>query len=1002
MATKNYTMEEIIRNVILRYGLNKLLSDNPSDAVYTNFDGELISNQGGVIYPKIEKRIRTWHYLPDKKETLYLVFCKEYPVTYNDDTKGIFYFSTCITADFISFRAVTQKEGEKERKGQYYSFRWDQLKEIKVNDNIKENDSHNMKDDPLFLLTDETEGYSLYAQYSYTNIPIIYFARWGNLAEALNDIINKNYVSLFNSWGSKRSEVPYGRRDWSTDGHRVKAIRKSIEALEINKRFDDPDIFLYTNLDGTLKNGRGKVMPKYEEADIRASHYFNNGETIYAIFSFSVSGKLEKGDTYKVDFSTCITGDMISIRGIDTSNEEETPFCSYYTLAWDDLREVRHLDNVTREHPNLLEADPFFTLLPEANALAFYTKTGEEIVVPMVYFSVIPLEDFFNDVLNPQRIEDRKKLSQYYDAIETYKAQKDYQKLLETIEQAYNDKLSVPVSDSDYYTIKTIALTGLQRKEEAIREFERFKEYMEETDEDEQKTSLGAFLKTRALIYALDKKYYLAAQDSETVMAIEKEKQRPEIVEEYREKQKENYQQFLTHFKEQPLKDRNIVTIAKTNQLFKSDHLTLLNIDNLPTVNFPMSHPKINHTYIAHPYKTDSYLPIENYDYELLNDRLNEFFYFLQCLGATSISYEVMEDESSESANRNYYKNNQANSNDNRSGQSYSNTDSGSVKGSYLFVKGEVGGSSSNSHSSDNHQNNRYATDEEQESVMNSSLRNFLKMGRTQTFNPIRKPYVPQDLIWYPNEFTWQRIAQQRLSGNMLSHSEMLSSSQSQTLNSSEIATINEELDNLFETVSNNSSHFDISGSLNVKLFNISGSYSNDQSNSSNNSESQSRKNSSNYRSESKAKKNRDYALRINVEFKPMNEFPEEPVTIEVTPQQFLEPTAQVATTDDEARYLEEVRFMLEDDGQIDERERTILERFRTRYNITPERAKELEAQAITSAQLTPAEQEYLEEYKNSLQNGEISERERRLLNRLATALGIDEARVAVLEARLK
>ena len=55
---------------------------------------------------------------------------------------------------------------------------------------------------------------------------------------------------------------------------------------------------------------------------------------------------------------------------------------------------------------------------------------------------------------------------------------------------------------------------------------------------------------------------------------------------------------------------------------------------------------------------------------------------------------------------------------------------------------------------------------------------------------------------------------------------------------------------------------------------------------------------------------------------------------------------------------------MLEDDGQIDERERTILERFRTRYNITPERAKELEAQAIASAQLTPAEQEYLEEYK--------------------------------------
>ena len=414
-----------------------------------------------------------------------------------------------------------------------------------------------------------------------------------------------------------------------------------------------------------------------------------------------------------------------------------------------------------------------------------------------------------------------------------------------------------------------------------------------------------------------------------------------------------------------------------------------------------MSHPKINHNYIAHPYKTDSYLPIENYDYELLNDRLNEFFYFLQCLGATSISYEVMEDESSESANHNYYKNNQANSNDNRSGQSYSNNNSLNVGVGIPIAEVKVGTNWEKTNSNEVHQNNRYATDEEQESVMNSSLRNFLKMGRTQTFNPIRKPYIPDNLIWYPNEFTWQRIAQQRLSGNMLSHSEMLSSSQSQTLSSSEILTINEELDNLFETVSNNSSHFDINVDLRVKIVKGSVGYSNDQSSSSNNSESQQRKNSSNYRSESKAKKNRDYALRISVEFKPMNEFPEEAVSIEVAPQQFLEPTAQIATTDNETRYLEEVRFMLEDDGQIDERERAILERFRTRYNITPERAQELEAQAIASAQLTPAEQEYLEEYKNSLQNGEISERERRLLNRLATALGIDEARVAELEKKV-
>ena len=98
---------------------------------------------------------------------------------------------------------------------------------------------------------------------------------------------------------------------------------------------------------------------------------------------------------------------------------------------------------------------------------------------------------------------------------------------------------------------------------------------------------------------------------------------------------------------------------------------------------------------------------------------------------------------------------------------------------------------------------------------------------------------------------------------------------------------------------------------------------------------------------------------------------------------------------------MEEIHFMLENDGVIDERERTILERIRERYNITPERAKELEAQAIAGQELTPEEQEYLSEYKNSLQDGAISEKERRLLNRLAMVLGISEERVKELEGNI-
>ena len=156
------------------------------------------------------------------------------------------------------------------------------------------------------------------------------------------------------------------------------------------------------------------------------------------------------------------------------------------------------------------------------------------------------------------------------------------------------------------------------------------------------------------------------------------------------------------------------------------------------------------------------------------------------------------------------------------------------------------------------------------------------------------------------------------------------------------------------------------------------------------------------YQEEKEIKQNRDFSCRISVKFKPMNEFPEEKEIIDITAEEVTQTPVQLpALNDNEARYLEEIHFMLEDDGVIDERERTILERFRERYNITPERAKELEAEAIAGQGLTSEEQEYLSEYKNSLQDGAISEKERRLLNRLAMALGISEERVKELEGNI-
>ena len=427
-----------------------------------------------------------------------------------------------------------------------------------------------------------------------------------------------------------------------------------------------------------------------------------------------------------------------------------------------------------------------------------------------------------------------------------------------------------------------------------IKEAIMFLEYFKVDKEESTSRRYIDYLFLSIEVYKRSNNFYKVAQIYEELEGLKKGDL--EAFSKYNKEREENYKKYVNYFKGLPLRDRNIITISNVGKLFKSDHITLLNIGQLPAISFPMSHPKVNQTYIAHPYKTDSYLPIENYDYELLNDRLNEFFYILQCLGATSITFETIEEENKEEKNHSNLK--------------------AEAETKTKIAGGKVG--------------------VEYDSLMNSSLRNYLKMERTQTFDPEKRPYIPKDVVWFPNEFSWQRLAQQRLNGNFLSHNEVLSSSQTQTLSSSEIVSKNAELKMLFTSV----------------------------------------RAGVHYQEEKEIKQNRDFSCRISVEFKPMKEFPEDTEIIDITAEEVTQTSIQLpASNDNEARYLEEIHFMLEDNGVIDERERTILEHIREHYNITPERAKELEVEAIAGQGLTSEEQEYLSEYKNSLQDGAISEK---------------------------
>lgn len=106
--------------------------------------------------------------------------------------------------------------------------------------------------------------------------------------------------------------------------------------------------------------------------------------------------------------------------------------------------------------------------------------------------------------------------------------------------------------------------------------------------------------------------------------------------------------------------------------------------------------------------------------------------------------------------------------------------------------------------------------------------------------------------------------------------------------------------------------------------------------------------------------------------------------------------TNQVLNPKDEKEYIEALKDCLSD-GEISERERRLLERLRVKCGISPERSIDLEKQ-LTEPQLTAEEKEYLEAYRDVSFDGQVNEKERRILDRLRNMLGITEERAKEIE----
>ena len=102
-------------------------------------------------------------------------------------------------------------------------------------------------------------------------------------------------------------------------------------------------------------------------------------------------------------------------------------------------------------------------------------------------------------------------------------------------------------------------------------------------------------------------------------------------------------------------------------------------------------------------------------------------------------------------------------------------------------------------------------------------------------------------------------------------------------------------------------------------------------------------------------------------------------------------------SSNNETEYVEALKDFLED-GEISDRERRMLDRVRKSLGISEQRAAELET-SLKTPQLTEDEQEYLDMYREYADEGEITEKARRRLDRFASALGISPERMKELES---
>ena len=166
--------------------------------------------------------------------------------------------------------------------------------------------------------------------------------------------------------------------------------------------------------------------------------------------------------------------------------------------------------------------------------------------------------------------------------------------------------------------------------------------------------------------------------------------------------------------------------------------ITIFNSSNVPNcINFYDNMPLNNELYVGHPYNPSVYIPYNQAEDILFQDKIQEFCYILQQLGAEEITITSLK------------------------GRKINETNNKKEEVEVAANAGRFGNASLNIDSSTSNLMDR--TSHEQYDVK-------------YVYDPIDMPKVPSETIWYQNQPKWQRIVQSRIDGNTLEWTECISS----------------------------------------------------------------------------------------------------------------------------------------------------------------------------------------------------------------------------------